>query len=327
MKQQIDYIISQLRGYYPDEELRELAYWVVEEITGLTRAEILIGCKDTTKNAHLQEKLLNVPIQSNLECKCAALSERIFGGMRFCAGNLEVVLQQLRAHVPVQYIFGHTLWNGLDLQVTPATLIPRPETAELVDWVLSRCDKSKPLRVLDIGTGSGCIAIALKKAAPLWQVSGLDISQEALAVAGNNAQRNGVEVRWISADILSPLSNSQLPIVDMIISNPPYICDSERVDMDARVLDYEPHTALFVPDNDPLLFYRRIASLPFAASPCRHSSSLRESTERGCYLFFEINEAYGSEVCAMLREMGYTNVELKHDMYGKPRMVFGEINS
>ncbi|MBQ5387490.1 MAG: peptide chain release factor N(5)-glutamine methyltransferase [Paludibacteraceae bacterium] len=304
MKQQIDYIISQLRGYYPDEELRELAYWVVEEITGLTRAEILIADKGTTKNAHLQEKLLNVPIQS----------------------NLEVVLQQLRAHVPVQYIFGHTLWNGLDLQVTPATLIPRPETAELVDWVLSRCDKSKPLRVLDIGTGSGCIAIALKKAAPLWQVSGLDISQEALAVAGNNAQRNGVEVSWISADILSPLSNSQLPIVDMIISNPPYICDSERVDMDARVLDYEPHTALFVPDNDPLLFYRRIASLPFAASPCRHSSSLRESTERGCYLFFEINEAYGSEVCAMLSEMGYTNVELKHDMYGKPRMVFGEIN-
>ena len=280
MKQQIDYIISQLRGYYPDEELRELAYWIVEETTGLTRAEILIGCKDTK----------NIP-------------------------NIEIILQKLRAKEPIQYIFGHTEWKGLDLRVTPATLIPRPETAELVDWVVATCDTKKPLHVLDIGTGSGCIAIALKKSAPLWHVTGVDISSEALAVARDNAERNQVEVNWLQADVLSPIANSQLPIADIIISNPPYICDSEKAEMDARVLDYEPHTALFVPDHDPLLFYRRIASLPphlLASSPMTH-------------LFFEINEAYGNEVCEMMREMGYTHVELKNDMYGKPRMVFGAI--
>ena len=130
MKQQIDYIISELRGFYPEEELRELAYWILEESTGMTRTEILFGCKDTKKNVYAQE--------------------------------IEVILQKLRAHEPIQYVFGHTEWMGLDLRVTPATLIPRPETAELVEWVLHVADKHRPLCVLDIGTGSGCIAIALK---------------------------------------------------------------------------------------------------------------------------------------------------------------------
>ena len=273
MKQQIDYIISELRGFYPEEELRELAYWILEESTGMTRTEILFGCKDTKKNVYAQE--------------------------------IEVILQKLRAHEPIQYVFGHTEWMGLDLRVTPATLIPRPETAELVEWVLHVADKNKPLRVLDIGTGSGCIAIALKKAAPNWQVTGLDISHEALDVAKENAERNNVAIHWQQADILSLCS---LPMVDIIVSNPPYICEKEKVDMQARVLDYEPAKALFVPDNDPLLFYRKIAILKGAPM-----------------LFFEINEAYGEQVCSMLRTIGYTNVELKEDIYGKPRMVFGRL--
>ena len=273
MKQQIDYIISELRGFYPEEELRELAYWILEESTGMTRTEILFGCKDTKKNVYAQK--------------------------------IEVILQKLRAHEPIQYVFGHTEWMGLDLRVTPATLIPRPETAELVEWVLHVADKNKPLRVLDIGTGSGCIAIALKKAAPNWQVTGLDISNEALEVAKENAQRNNVTIHWQQADILSLCS---LPMVDIIVSNPPYICEKEKVDMQARVLDYEPARALFVPDNDPLLFYRKIAILKGAP-----------------ILFFEINEAYGEQVCSMLRTIGYTNVELKKDMYGKTRMVFGRL--
>ncbi len=271
MKQQIDYIISELRGFYPEEELRELACWILEESTGMTRTEILFGCKDTKKNVYAQE--------------------------------IEVILQKLRAHEPIQYVFGHTEWMGLDLRVTPATLIPRPETAELVEWVLHVADKNKPLRVLDIGTGSGCIAIALKKAAPNWQVTGLDISNEALEVAKENAKRNNVTIHWQQADILSLCS---LPMVDIIVSNPPYICEKEKVDMQARVLDYEPAKALFVPDNDPLLFYHKIAILKGAP-----------------ILFFEINEAYGEQVCSMLRTIGYTNVELKKDMYGKTRMVFG----
>lgn len=273
MKQQIDYIISQLRGYYPDNELRELAYWIVEETTGITRTEILIGCKSTK----------NIP-------------------------NLEIILQKLRAHVPIQYIFGHTEWMGLNLHVTPATLIPRPETAELVAWVLQSASSKTHMRVLDIGTGSGCIAIALKHRAPQWYVMGIDISSEALEVARDNALRNGVEVEWQQIDILDHnLGKKDDWQWDIIVSNPPYICEKEKADMESRVLDYEPHSALFVPDNDPLLFYRRIASL------------------KAPMLFFEINEAYGREVCEMMREMGYMNVELKHDMYGKPRMVFGTI--
>lgn len=275
MKQQIDYIISQLRGFYPEEELRELAYWVIEETTGLTRTQILTECKGTQI----------IP-------------------------NIEIILQKLRAHEPIQYIFGHTEWRGLDLLVTPATLIPRPETAELIDWILDSCDKSQPLHVLDIGTGSGCIAIALKKSAPLWQVIGIDISPDALEIAHENAKRNSVEVEWTQADILSPITNYQFPILDIIVSNPPYICHREKANMDTRVLDYEPHSALFVPDDEPLLFYRRIAAMKSAKS-----------------LYFEINEAYGKEVCDMLKELGYTDIQLKHDIYGKPRMVFGRIEA
>lgn len=281
----INYIISELRGFYPEEELRELAYWILEETTGMTRTQLLTDCKGTTKFAHLQE--------------------------------LEVILQKLRTHEPIQYIFGHTEWMGLDLRVTPATLIPRPETAELVEWILQVGDRDNPLQVLDIGTGSGCIAIALKKAAPKWQVMGIDISEEALAVAKENATRNKVEVNWLQADILSPIAHCPLPIADIIVSNPPYICNSEKKDMDARVLDYEPHSALFVPDTDPLLFYRQIASL--ASSPNRLIAPSPLN------MFFEINEAYGSDVCEMLRQIGYTNVQLKNDIYGKPRMVFGAI--
>ena len=269
MKQQINYIISQLRGYYPEEELRELAFWIVEEATGLTRTQILTDCKGTQ----------NIP-------------------------NIEIILQKLRNYEPIQYIFGHTEWMGLHLNVTPATLIPRPETAELIDWILSTCYTLSPLRVMDIGTGSGCIAIALKQRCPLWHVQAIDISHAALEVARQNAIQNEVNIEWKQMDILSETPEFN----DIIVSNPPYICYREKADMDARVLEYEPHSALFVPDNDPLLFYRRIASIKAAK-----------------HLFFEINEAYGNEVCNMMSELGYTDIQLKHDIYGKPRMVFGRI--
>ena len=271
MKQQINYIISQLCGYYPEEELRELAFWIIEEVTGCSRTQILTDCKGTQ----------NIP-------------------------NIEIILQKLRAHVPVQYIFGHTEWMGLHLRVTPDTLIPRPETAELIEWILSSCDPKASLRIADIGTGSGCIAIALKKKCPNWHIIGIDISSQALEVAKENAVHNNVEIDWINMDILS----NKLDFIDIIVSNPPYICDKEKANMDSRVLDYEPHTALFVPDNDPLLFYRRIASMKSAKN-----------------IYFEINEAYGQEVCDMMKDLGYTNIQLKHDIYGKPRMVFGRIEA
>ena len=270
VKETIAHIISELLPFYAEEEARELAYWIIEYSTGMTRTEMLFS-----------KALIMIP-------------------------NLEIILDNLRKHIPIQYVFGHTDWMGLRLHVTPATLIPRPETAELVEWILSSCDQQIPLRIADIGTGSGCIAIALKKKCPIWQVQGIDISSEALEVAKMNAQENNVDIEWKRLDILSETSEQ----VDIIVSNPPYICNREKVDMDARVLDYEPHTALFVPDNDPLLFYRRIASIKIARS-----------------IFFEINEAYSNEVCNMMQSLGYIDIQLKTDIYGKPRMVFGRIKA
>ncbi len=273
----VTYITEALRGYYDERELRDLAWWVAEEVTGLSRTELLTGCKDTENSPYM-----------------------------------EIILHRLRQHEPVQYVFGHTEWMGLDLRVNPATLIPRPETAELVDWVLEMFNIQKTmissgspaLKVADIGTGSGCIAIALKRRRPAWQVTGIDVSDEALAIAHENGVHNGVDIQWQKRDILS----DEIRDFDVIVSNPPYICEHERASMDRQVLDYEPASALFVPDNDPLLFYRRIAEI-----------------RKGRHLFFEINEAYGDEMCDLLCGLGYKDVQLRRDIYGKARMVYGRI--
>ncbi len=270
MKEMVSHIISELHGFYSEAEARELAYWIIEQQTGMTRADVLMG----------RPKQL---IQ-----------------------DLSHILHQLKCHMPIQYIFGVSEWRGLQLQVNQHTLIPRPETAELVDWIATTNSCSEPLRVMDIGTGSGCIAIALKKHCPAWHVQGVDISAEALEVAKNNAAKNAVDIVWKQMDILSEKPDSQ----DIIVSNPPYICHREKASMQPRVLDYEPHSALFVPDDDPLLFYRRIASI--------------KSAKR---LYFEINEAYGQEVCDMMQDLGYVDIQLKYDIYGKARMVFGRIEA
>ena len=264
MKQLINHISSLLEAAYPQEEAQALAWWIVEEETGLSCSQLLCGCKDTAFSPHMQ-----------------------------------TIVDRLLHFEPIQYIFGHTLWCGLDLKVTPATLIPRPETSELVEKVESRKWKVEGVKVLDIGTGSGCIAIALQKAHPDWQVTGIDISEEAIAIAKENAKRNHVEVDFQVADIFD--FNGDF---DIIVSNPPYICESEKANMRRNVLDYEPASALFVPDSDPLLFYRRIAELKL-----------------GKYLFFEINEAYPAEMEVMLRENGYTDIQITKDIYGKPRII------
>ena len=307
MKQHLDYIITQLRGYVAEEELYELAYWILEETTGLSRTQILMDCKDTKKNVYEQEK---DPFHCHRPHFSATTSEECTSEQAEAKEaenipNIEIILEKVRAHMPIQYIFEHTEWMGLDLRVTPATLIPRPETAELVEWILQTANHYQPLRLADIGTGSGCIAIALKQTCPLWHVTGIDISQEALVVAQGNAQRNQVQITWKQLDILTESIDS----FDIIVSNPPYICQKEKADMDARVLLHEPHSALFVPDSDPLLFYRRIAQMRAAKN-----------------LFFEINEAYGKEVCDMLKQLGYQHITLKCDIYGKERMVYGTID-
>ena len=232
--------------------------------------------------------------------------------------KIQAIIDRLLHFEPIQYIFGHTIWNGLDLLVTPATLIPRPETAELVETIVNKFNRqsivnrqssNRQFHVLDIGTGSGCIAISLKKAHPEWQVTGIDISPQAIEVAKENAKRNGVEVEFKIADIFdSNEENLQSSIFnlqyDIVVSNPPYICESEKSSMRRNVLEYEPATALFVPDSDPLRFYRRIAELKL-----------------GAYLFFEINEAYPAELSAMLDQLGYTDIRLTNDIYEKPRII------
>ena len=226
MIQQIHDIAAQLQAAYPKDEAEALAWWMAEETTGLSRTQLQIGCKDTTNFS-----------------------------------NLQVFVDRLLHFEPIQYIFGHTLWCGLDLKVTPATLIPRPETAELVEVIGERlkakaslATNHSPFAVLDVGTGSGCIAIALKKKHPEWEVTGIDISAEAIEVAKENATRNGVNVDFRVADIFD--FNGDF---DVVVSNPPYIRESEKADMRPNVLNYEPASALFVPDNDPLRIYRRIA--------------------------------------------------------------------
>ena len=219
--------------------------------------------------------------------------------------KIQAIIDRLLHFEPIQYIFGHTIWNGLDLLVTPATLIPRPETAELVERTNQKSkilNLKSQIHVLDVGTGSGCIAISLKKAHPEWQVTGIDISPQAIEVAKENAKRNGVEVEFKIADIFD--SNEENLQYDIVVSNPPYICESEKSSMRRNVLEYEPATALFVPDSDPLRFYRRIAELKL-----------------GAYLFFEINEAYPAELSAMLDQLGYTDIQLTNDIYGKPRII------
>jgi release factor glutamine methyltransferase len=269
----VRHITGLLSAAYPEDEARALAWWILEETTGLTRTQLLTGCKFTTFSPHMQ-----------------------------------AIVDRLLKKEPIQYIFGHTLWCGLDLRLTPATLIPRPETAELIDRInenLQIFQSSNPqIRLLDVGTGSGCIALALKQQHPDWQVTGLDISAEALKVARENAARNGLEVRWLLADILT----DEIERYDLIVSNPPYIAEQERPSMDRNVLDYEPHSALFVPDDDPLRFYRRIAEL-----------------RRATWLFFEINPRYADEMQQMMQALGYTDIELYHDSYGTTRILSGRI--
>lgn len=300
---QIRDIAAQLQAVYPADEAESLAWWIAEETTGLSRTQLLCGCKGTTNFPKLQ----NFCDKNDL-----CIHKNQFIAQKDCSSqdnaNVEII-DRLLHFEPIQYIFGHTLWCGLDLKVTPATLIPRPETAELVETIINHKFEISNCRVIDIGTGSGCIAIALKKRHPEWQVTGIDISPEAIEVARENARRNNVDVEFYVADIFDSIEENHQ--YDIVVSNPPYICESEKSSMRLNVLDYEPSAALFVPDSDPLRFYRRIASL-FTLPLGRAGVG---------FLFFEINEAYPAELVSMLEGMGYTDIHITNDIYGKPRII------
>jgi release factor glutamine methyltransferase len=235
--------------------------------------------------------------------------------------KLENVLNQLKTGKPIQYILGKTEFYGLTFNVNPSVLIPRPETEELVEWALSSMQltvSSKQFvtgHILDIGTGSGCIAISLKKNLPNFEVSAIDISTDALRTAQENAELNKVEIKFIEADILNLKSEIEHPKFEIIISNPPYVTLHDKTQMHTNVTDFEPHTALFVPENDSLIFYKAIAD--FAVS---------HLVQNGL-LFFEINESYSDEIVELLIQKGFKNIELKKDMSGRDRMVKASFNS
>ena len=276
-------IKEQLLPAYSPDEAEALAWWVAEECTGLTRTQLLLN--EISNNS--SDKIKNINYQLSI-VNCIA---------------------RLLRHEPIQYIFGYTLWRGLRLSVTPATLIPRPETAELVDLVLNEIStiNYQLSTVLDACTGSGCIAIALKQAHPEWQIDACDLSEEALQIARQNALDNGTDIRFFCHDLLSPFNFHLSTRYDLVVSNPPYVKQSERKDMEQRVLDYEPASALFVPDNDPLIFYRALVAL------------------QAPILAVEINEALSRETAQLFRDNRYTDTQIFPDSYGKPRFIIGRM--
>jgi len=225
----------------------------------------------------------------------------------FAPARINDIIQRLQQHEPLQYIMGHTQFHGHRFKVTPDTLIPRPETEQLVDLIIDE-NTGSDLRVLDIGTGSGCIAISLARALKFAQVDAMDISRAALAVAQENATALKVsrQVRLFVGDILAP---QPAATYDIIVSNPPYVCESERATMEPNVLDHEPAQALFVPDDDPLRYYNAIA--PYAA----------QSLTDGGRLYLEINHRFPTQVTHLLESTGFTNIHIHTDTFGHPRFA------
>lgn len=267
-------IYDELSGYYTQSEVSALTRIIATEMLGV--AQMTYFLKDDVTLKAEQEALLDNTIE------------------------------RLKKHEPIQYIQGYSDFCGLRFKVTPATLIPRPETSELVEWIAAEYI-GKTVNILDMGTGSGCIAISLAHKLPKSNVTAWDISTTALAVAAENSRNNGTEVTFERVDILSYEPKSAQ--FDIIVSNPPYIKENEKAAMHSNVLDWEPHTALFVPDSDPLLFYRTIAE-----------KGLQMLAPNGT-LYFEINRAHGTETMKMLADYGYTDIELRKDFADNDRMI------
>lgn len=273
------FLLNQLRTVYDEGEASAIGDWVMESLTGSDKTERMI--------------YKNNPITAEEE------------------KQLRGYAAKLLQHTPVQYVLNESWFCGLKFYMDENVLIPRPETEELVEWVISNCRfPIDTLSILDIGTGSGCIPISLKRRLRKARVTALDISEGALTVAKRNAAKLGAELEFIQLDILDPAKWAELNAADIIISNPPYIPENNKASMHPNVLAFEPHIALFVPDQDALLFYKAIIAL-----------AKTKLTAEGL-LFFEIHEDLGREVTELLSSEGFAS-EIKKDMQGKDRMVMG----
>lgn len=272
-------IFDHLSPIYPKNEIEGISRLIFEKITGLSPIQLHLNQNKTISDAKLAQ--------------------------------IMDIVNRLMSFEPIQYILGETEFYGLTFIVNPSVLIPRQETEELVDWILQDWKQLNP-KILDIGTGSGCIPITLLKNLSGATSDGWDISPDALLIANENAKRNNVEVDFRCVDVLKPIGDSLSEQYDLIVSNPPYVTVSEKSLMHQNVTGFEPHLALFVPDTNPLIFYKRIAEIAI------------KRLKQGGILYLEINERYGNETLELLKSMDFINLRLKKDINGKERMVKGE---
>ncbi|MDB5230048.1 MAG: prmC [Chitinophagaceae bacterium] len=268
-----------LQSIYDNREAANIASMVMEHITGLGKGERIIRKNEDLSAEQIQQFI-----------------------------NIE---HRLLEHEPVQYIIGTAWFMGLPFFVNNAVLIPRPETEELVEWIVEENRKSKTenRKLLDIGTGSGCIPVSIKKKLPGLNVSAIDLSTEALKVAGKNAQDLKTAIQLIQSDILSEDEWDQFGVYDIIVSNPPYIAKAESAGMQKNVLHHEPHLALFVENDDPLVFYRKIADFSKNHLPANG------------ILYFEVSETLANDVADLLQKKGFKKIEIRKDLQGKDRMI------
>ncbi len=279
LKESFDNTRRSLAGHFPADEALSLARAIYGELLGYSPVDIVLR-KDTTISG-------------------------------FTVNKIHEVVKRLLADEPLQYIFGHTRFSGLDIKVNPNVLIPRPETEELVDIIVKKWGNRVDCRVLDVCTGSGCIAVALARGLKFPEVYGIDISAGAIDVARSNAKALKVNVTFDVDDVFTMRLSRDVKY-DIIVSNPPYVLDSEAKNMEANVLDYEPHLALFVPDSDPLRFYRAIGQYAVSAL-CPDGE-----------LYFEINPLEVAPLCEMLRSFGLKDVHSMADMTGRQRFVIAK---
>lgn len=268
---------DQLKGLYPENEIRNFMYMAFEHVLGFSKIDALIKENESIDGEKVSE--------------------------------IHSIIKELSRHRPIQYILGQAHFYGLQLKVNENVLIPRQETEELVELIITSQKTRGDLKIIDLGTGSGCIAIALKKYLPHADVYAVDISDKAIALAAENASLNMANIEFYRADILDKNCWNSLPQVDIIVSNPPYIPIKEKAEMDKNVIDNEPHIALFTPYNSPLLFYENIANF-----------ALINVIENG-KLFFEVHENYANEVKNLLENKSFMYVKIHKDMSGKNRMV------
>jgi len=270
--------LQELSSLYDEKEIESFFYIIVEKLHGLKRIDLALNPEMVMDGNHLKQ--------------------------------WKSIVSDLKKHKPIQYILGETEFYGLPFLVNATVLIPRPETEELVAMIIAdnlTIQKSNNLKILDIGTGSGCIPISLKKNLPHAAVFAIDVSEGALATAKKNAELNNVAVTFLWQNILTTEDLEQQ--FDIIVSNPPYVRNLEKAEINSNVLDYEPHLALFVEDDDALLFYRKIAQLA------------KKNLNPNGRLYFEINQYLGKETVALLQKLGFKNVTLHQDIYGNDRMI------